>query len=68
MEVSKIAENFYTTCSCIIKTVEPKVTVNEEGLKAIVAKVTALERQGDISTWNEQDIPDVIVKELPTSG
>jgi len=66
--VSKIAESFNTTCSCIIKTVEPKVTANEGELKAIVAKVTALEREGAISTWNEQDIPDVIVKELPTRG
>lgn len=52
----------------MIKTVEPKVTDNEEELKAIVAKVAALEKQRDISTWNEQDLPDVIVKELPTPG
>ena len=67
-EVSKFAEQLLTTCSCIIRTIEPHVTANEDDLKTIVAKVTEMERQGNIATWNEQNLPDAIVKQLPTPG
>lgn len=44
------------------------MTANEEDLKTIVAKVKEMERQGQITTWNEQNLPDAIVKELPKPG
>ncbi|KAG0559726.1 hypothetical protein KC19_10G125800 [Ceratodon purpureus] len=67
-EVQKVAEHFNTTCSCTIKTTEPHAIANVEALKAVVAKVAEMERQGDIATWEEENIPDVLVKELPTPG
>jgi hypothetical protein len=67
-EVTKVVEYFSTTCSCVIKTIEPRAIANEEDFKAIVAKVTEMERQGNIATWEEENIPDVLVKELPTPG
>jgi len=66
--VSKLAEKFYATCSCIIRTIEPHVNASEDDLKAIVEKVTEMERQGSIGTWNEQILPDAIIKDLPTPG
>lgn len=67
-EVSKVAERFYTTRSCVIKITEPLVIADEEKLKAIVAKVTEMERHGDIATWDEENLPDVLVKDLPAPG
>lgn len=67
-EVSKIAEQFYATCSCIIRTIEPHVNASEDDLKNVVENVTEMERQGGIGTWKEQTLPDAIIKDLPTPG
>ena len=66
--MTNVAELFNTTCSCVIKVVEPSAIASEEDLKAIVAKVTEMERQGGIATWEEENIPELLVKELPTPG
>jgi len=66
-EVTEIAEYYHTTCSCVIKTLEPRARATEKDLKAIVAKVQALEG-GDITVWDEEQLPDSIVDKSPTSG
>lgn len=67
-EVSKVAENYRTTCSCVIKTVEPRARATPEDLKAIVFKVQALEDAGLISEWDEEQIPEEIVENKPIPG
>lgn len=67
-EVSKVAENYRTTCSCVIKTVEPRARATPEDLKAIVFKVQALEDVGLISEWDEEQIPEEIVENKPIPG
>lgn len=66
-EVTRIAEYYHTNCSCVIKTLEPRKRATERDLKAVVAKVQALEG-GYIAPWDEELIPDSIVDKLPTSG
>lgn len=44
------------------------MNASEDDLKAILEKVTEMERQGSIGTWNEQTLPDAIIKDLPTPG
>ncbi|KAH7414951.1 hypothetical protein KP509_14G020500 [Ceratopteris richardii] len=67
-EVSKVAENYRTTCSCVIKTVEPRARVTPEDLKAIVSKVQSLEEAKLIPPWDEEQIPEEIVDNKPTAG
>jgi hypothetical protein len=67
-EVSKIAENYRTTCSCVIKTVEPRSWTTHEDLKAIVSKVQALEDSQVILPWEEEKIPEEIVETKPIPG
>lgn len=67
-EVSKIAENYRTTCSCVIKTVEPRARATPEDLKAIVSKVQAYEDAGQILQWDEEKIPEEIVENTPSPG
>lgn len=66
--MSKVAEEFSTTRSCLIKTKEPHAIADEEKLKAIVAKVKEMEIQGDIAAWDEENLPEVIIKDLPAPG
>eukprot|EP01018_Ginkgo_biloba_P031588 Gb_11763 [translate_table: standard] len=67
-EVSRFAENFRTTCSCVIKTVEPWARATIEEVKAIVSKVQALEDSGKIPPWDDEHIPDEIVAKKPDPG
>ncbi|KAJ7536029.1 hypothetical protein O6H91_12G054400 [Diphasiastrum complanatum] len=67
-EVAKFADYYSTACSCVIKTVEPRARATLEDLKAVVAKVEALELSGAIAPWNEDYIPDEIVDRKPTPG
>lgn len=66
-EVTRIAEYYHTKCNCVIKTLEPRKRATERDLKAVVAKVQALEG-GDIAPWDEEHIPDSIVDKPPTPG
>lgn len=44
------------------------MVADQEKLKAIVADVREMEIQGDVAPWNEDNLPEVIVKDLPTPG
>ncbi|XP_043705638.1 zinc protease PQQL-like isoform X2 [Telopea speciosissima] len=67
-EVSKYAENFRTSCSCVIKTVEPRATATVADLKTAVMKVNSLEEERNISPWDDENIPDEIVSTKPDPG
>lgn len=67
-EISRFAENFRTSCSCLIKTVEPRACATVEEVKGIVSKVQALEESGNIPPWDEEHIPDEIVASKPDPG
>lgn len=67
-EVSRLADCYHIKKSCIIKVVEPHSTASESDLKAVVAKVEALEKQGDIAAWDEENLPSGIVAEIPIPG
>ncbi|KAJ0986521.1 hypothetical protein J5N97_004877 [Dioscorea zingiberensis] len=67
-EVSKYAANFCTSCSCVIKIVEPRACARLEDLKAAVSKVNALEESRHISPWDDEHVPEEIVGEKPIPG
>ncbi|GAB2292506.1 hypothetical protein Dimus_026742 [Dionaea muscipula] len=67
-EVSKYAEKFRTSCSCVIKTIEPHASVTLDDLKKVVSKVTSLEEVENISAWDEDHIPEEIISTRPDPG
>ncbi|CAI9259574.1 unnamed protein product [Lactuca saligna] len=67
-EVSKYSENFRTTHSCVIKTIEPRAAATVDDLKNIVLKINSLEEDGNISPWDEEHIPEEIVTLKPNPG
>ncbi|KAK1264477.1 hypothetical protein QJS04_geneDACA018123 [Acorus gramineus] len=67
-EVSKFAANFRTTCSCVIKIVEPRACASIEDLRATVLKINALEEQRSIPPWDEDYVPEEIVITKPNPG
>ncbi|XAR67091.1 C-terminal processing peptidase [Bertholletia excelsa] len=67
-EVSKYAENFRTSCSCVIKTIEPWATATVDDLRSAVLKINSLEEEGRIDRWDDEHIPEEIVRVKPTPG
>ncbi|KAK2986241.1 hypothetical protein RJ640_027336 [Escallonia rubra] len=67
-EVSKVSENFRTSRSCVIKTIEPRATATLDDLKAVVLKINSLEQERSISPWDDEHIPEEIVIEKPNPG
>ncbi|PRQ46705.1 hypothetical protein RchiOBHm_Chr2g0091881 [Rosa chinensis] len=67
-EISKYAEKLQTSCSCVIKTIEPRASAIVEDLKNVVSKISALEEERIISPWDEEHIPEEIVSTKPNPG
>lgn len=67
-EVSKFAVNFCTTCSCVIKIVEPRSQATLEDLKAVVSKVNSLEGKESVHPWEDELVPEEIVILKPNPG
>lgn len=67
-EVSRLAQCYLIKKSCTIKVVEPHSSASKKDLKAVVAKVDALEKQGDVAAWDEENLPSGLVAEIPISG
>ncbi|XP_061994559.1 zinc protease PQQL-like isoform X2 [Rosa rugosa] len=67
-EISKYAEKLQTSCSCVIKTIEPRASAIVEDLKNVVSKISALEEERIISPWDEEHIPEEIVSTKPNRG
>lgn len=67
-DVSKYAEKLQTSCSCVIKTIEPRASATVDDLKNIVLDINSLEEERSISPWNEEQIPEEIVSIKPNPG
>ncbi|CAL5215055.1 unnamed protein product [Lathyrus oleraceus] len=68
LEVSKCSEELRTSCSCVIKTIEPRTFAVFDDLKNVVKKVNILEEEGRISSWDDEHIPEEIVPTKPNVG
>ncbi|AET05136.2 peptidase M16 inactive domain protein [Medicago truncatula] len=68
LEVSKYSEKLRTSCSCVIKTMEPRAFAVFDDLKNVVKKVNLLEEEGGISLWDDDHIPEEIVTTKPNMG
>lgn len=67
-EVSRYSDNFRTSSSCVIKTIEPQATATVDNLRAVVLRVNSLEEEGSISPWDDESIPEEIVSIEPNPG
>ncbi|XP_038711983.1 zinc protease PQQL-like isoform X2 [Tripterygium wilfordii] len=68
LEVSKYSEKLLTSCSCVIKTIEPRAYASVNDLKDVVLRVNSLEEERSISPWDDEIIPEEIVTTKPKSG
>ncbi|KAI5664619.1 hypothetical protein M9H77_23942 [Catharanthus roseus] len=67
-EVSRYSENFQTSCSCVIKTIEPHATASVDQLKSVVSRINSLEEERGISPWDDEHIPEEIITIKPSPG
>ncbi|GFS43878.1 insulinase (Peptidase family M16) protein [Actinidia rufa] len=67
-EVSNYAEKFRTSCSCVIKTIEPQASATVDDLKIVVSKINCLEEERSIPPWDDENIPEEIVSIKPYPG
>ncbi|XP_022732546.1 zinc protease PQQL-like isoform X3 [Durio zibethinus] len=67
-EVSKFAEKLRTSGSCVIQIIEPQASAIIDDPKNIVTKINKLEKERSISPWNDEHIPEQIVKSKPNTG
>lgn len=67
-EVSGYSKNFETSCSCVIKTIEPQATATVDGLRRVVSRVNSFEQEGRISPWDDECIPEEIISVEPNPG
>ncbi|KAK0571738.1 hypothetical protein LWI29_020838 [Acer saccharum] len=68
LEVSKYSEKLRTSCSCVIKTIEPRNFASIDDLKNVVLKINAIEEEKSISPWDDEHIPEEIVSAKPNLG
>ncbi|XP_041006250.1 zinc protease PQQL-like isoform X1 [Juglans microcarpa x Juglans regia] len=68
LEVSKYSEKLQTSCSCVIKTIEPQASATVDDLKNMVLKINSMEEERNISPWDEENIPEEIVTTKPNAG
>lgn len=68
LEVSKYSEKLQTSCSCVIKSIEPRTFATIDDLKNIVLKIKNLEEEKSISPWDDEHIPEEIVSTKPSPG
>lgn len=68
LEVSKFSDKLRTSCSCVIKTVEPQASATVDDLKKVLHKIDMLEGEGNIPPWDDENIPEEIVSTKPAPG
>lgn len=68
LEVSKYSEKLRTSCSCVIKTIEPRASATVDDLKNVVLRINNLEEERNISPWDDENIPEEIVSTKPNLG
>ncbi|KAK9820030.1 hypothetical protein WJX72_005269 [[Myrmecia] bisecta] len=67
-ELAALAEMLRSTCSCVVKVGSHKRSVSVDELKAVMAKVDAMEARGEIGPWQEDDVPTSILEHIPEPG
>lgn len=67
-EISKYAVKLQTSCSCVIKTIEPRASATIGDLKNVVSMINDLEEKRIISPWDDEQIPEEIVNTKPNPG
>ncbi|CAM8969399.1 unnamed protein product [Rhodiola kirilowii] len=67
-EVSKYANKLRTSCSCVIKTVEPRASTSVDQLNSSVTKIHCQEETNLIFPWDDEFIPEEIISTLPAPG
>ncbi|XP_016651991.1 PREDICTED: zinc protease PQQL-like [Prunus mume] len=67
-EISKYAAKLQTSCSCVIKTIEPRASATIGDLKNVVSMINDLEEKRIISPWDDEQIPEEIVNTKPNPG
>ncbi|KAL8102510.1 zinc protease PQQL-like isoform X2 [Apium graveolens] len=67
-EVSKYAEKFRTSCSCVIKIIEPRATSTVDDMRTAVLKINSLEEDRSITPWDDEHIPEEVVSVKPNPG
>lgn len=67
-EVSKYSEKLRTSCSCVIKTIEPRASATVDDLKNVALRISILEEERNISRWDDEQIPEEIVSSKPNLG
>ncbi|KAF5748513.1 putative Mitochondrial-processing peptidase subunit beta mitochondrial [Tripterygium wilfordii] len=68
LEVSMYSEKLRTSCSCVIKTIEPRAYASVNDLKDVVLRVNSLEEERSISPWDDENIPEEIITTKPKPG
>ncbi|WCJ42624.1 Insulinase (Peptidase family M16) protein [Euphorbia peplus] len=68
LEVSKYSEKLTTSCSSVIKTVEPQASATVDDMKKVLVMINILEGEGNISPWDDEKIPEELVSIKPTHG
>lgn len=54
--------------SCAIIITEPRATVTEKDLRDLVSEINSLEKDGILSPWEEDAIPEELVAVKPKPG
>jgi hypothetical protein len=67
-EVSNYSKKLQTSCSCVIKTIEPRASATVDDLKNLMLKINILEEERNISPWDDEHIPEEIVSTKPNLG
>lgn len=67
-EVSRYSEKLRMTKSSVVTITEPRATVTQEDLQNLVSEINSLEKEGKISPWEDDFIPEELIQVQPKSG
>ena len=67
-EVSQYSERLRTSDGPVIIVTEPRASVTEEELHSVVSDTDSLEKDGNISDWEDDVIPEEIIHVKPKPG
>lgn len=67
-EVSQYSERLRTSDGPVIIVTEPRASVTEEELHSVVSEIDSLEKDGNISDWEDDLIPEEIIQVKPKPG
>ena len=67
-EVSQYSKRLQTSDGPVIIVTEPQASVTEEELHNLVSEIDSLEKDGNISEWEDDFIPEEIIQLKPKLG